>query len=75
MATKNRKWACLTDAYDQKLLVPISLLEKILEEAYVAKTEYREGRHQIHRVAPISSMTIHDQEEIDMALAQQALEG
>lgn len=72
--SKNQKYARLGD-YSMQLLVPVSLLEKILQEGYLVSTKYEDNRNQIDRVREIGDITIHDQQELDVARAQQELGG
>lgn len=72
--SKKQKYARLGD-YSMQLLVPVSFLEKILQEGYLVSTKYEGNRNQIDRVREIGDITIHDQQELDVARAQQELEG
>ena len=56
------------------LLVPVSLLEKILEQGYMVQTTYDSGKETIREIEPISSVKFHDEAEVRAALAQAALE-
>lgn len=71
---KKQKYARIGD-YNVQLLIPVSLLEKILQEGYMVSTSYEDGRQQITRAKPVAEVSIHDHEELEIALAQQALEG
>ena len=56
------------------LVVPMSLLERIVEEGYIVSTGYS-TRSTIDKVEPVREVTFYEYEEIRAQLAQQALEG
>ncbi len=59
------------------LVVPISLLEKIVEQGYIISTNYNSNfnRSEVSKVEPVTEVSIIDIDEIRGQLAQQALEG
>ena len=69
----SRKYARITDYGD--LLIPLGLLEKLLDQAVLVNTSYENGEDIITKVKKINRFVIYDKEEIDAALVQQALEG
>lgn len=73
MSNKGKKYARL-DHYGN-LLVPVSLLEKILSECYVVDTTWRDDQYQITKLTRIEQVRIHDGSEIDLVLAEQKLNG
>lgn len=72
MSNKGKKYARL-DHYG--MLVPVSLLEKILSECYVVDTTWRDDQYQITKLTRIEQVRIHDGSEIDLVLAEQKLNG
>lgn len=63
------------NSYGQ-LLVPIELLDKIASEGYIVSTSYGEGSTEvISEIKKIDKVSIHDQDEVDAAFAQMALQG
>lgn len=73
MSVKNKTYARITDYGD--LLIPIALMEKIYEQGYLVSTLYEDGFDRINEVRPFGRVTLHKGEEVEMALAQQALAG
>lgn len=73
MLNKGKKYARL-DHYGN-LLVPVSLLEKVLSECYVVDTTWRDDQYQITKLTRIEQVRIHDGSEIDLVLAEQKLNG
>jgi hypothetical protein len=73
MLHKGKKYARL-DHYGN-LLVPVSLLEKIVSQCYIADVSWQDDGYQITKVARIEQVKIHDGTEIDLVLAEQALNG
>lgn len=73
MSNKGKKYARL-DHYGN-LLVPVSLLEKVLSECYVVDTTWRDDQYQITKLTRIEQVRIHDGSEIDLVLAEQKLNG
>jgi hypothetical protein len=73
MSHKGRKYARLE--HYGNLLVPLSLLEKITSQCYIVETSWEGGVDHIKKVKPINKVQLHDGLEIDLALAQERLEG
>lgn len=59
------------------LLIPVSLLEKIKQEAVFVETEWSgtTKQDQVKSIKPYREIKLWDGEEIDMAEAQQVLQG
>jgi hypothetical protein len=59
------------------LVIPISLLEKIVEQGYIVQTTYNStrSRQEVSKVELVTEVNIVDYSEIETQLAQQALEG
>jgi hypothetical protein len=59
------------------LVIPISLLETIVEQGYIVQTTYNStrSRQEVSKVELVTEVNIVDYSEIETQLAQQALEG
>lgn len=64
-------------SYADNLVLPVSMLEKILEEGYLVQTSYDSSlnRDVVSSVKPIEKVELIDQAEIKAVLAQQMLKG
>jgi len=74
MATrKGKKYARFSGYGD--LMIPIALLEKLLAESFLVEMGYDENTNDrvISKIKEIDSVTIHDGDEIDLALAESKL--
>ena len=77
---KQKIYAKIDTRYGRQLMVPADLLERLVNEAYVVDTSYvgEKSKTVITEVKTgLESITtnFYSQEEIDVAMAQQALEG
>lgn len=68
-----KKYAVI-DSYG-KLLVPVSMLEKITEHCLIGRTEWLDSKDVLTEVETISKVQIIDKDDIDSAKAQMALSG
>lgn len=68
-----KKYARVSDYGD--ILIPLSLLEKVIEQCLIVNTTYQDGVDTINKVKKIDRVQFHDQEELDAARAQMILEG
>lgn len=69
-----KKFARINEYGD--LLVPLSLLDKIVSECRIVSTSYDGGNKQvISEIKPISRIEIHDEQELKDAEVQQKLSG
>lgn len=68
----SKKYA-LIDAWGH-MLIPLSLLEKIADQGYIASTEYQDGQNVISRLAVVDKFTLFDENDVKSVLAQQALQ-
>lgn len=68
-----KKYAKISDYGD--LLIPLSMMEKVLEQCYLVNTSYEDGKDFITKVKRPHRFEVFDQNDIDVALAQQELEG
>ena len=73
MVAKNKTYAKISDYGD--VLVPMALMEKIIEQGYLISTTYENGRDAINEVRKPERIHVYQYEEIEAALAQQALQG
>lgn len=75
MSRKNKTYFSLS-GYGT-LLIPVSLLEKIREEAVLVETEWSSATkaEQVKSIKPYREIKLWDGEEIDLAEAQQVLQG
>ena len=73
MVAKNKTYAKVSDYGD--ILVPMALMEKIIEQGYLISTSYQNGRDAISEVRKPERIHVYQYEEVEMALAQQALNG
>lgn len=70
---RNKTFARVSDYGD--LLVPLALMEKIIDQGYLVSTSYQNGHDIINEVKEIKRIQVHKGAEIEDALAQQALSG
>lgn len=63
--------------YSDQLLIPVSLLEKILESGYLARTSWDSELNceKLSMVSAIEKVDLIDEDEIKTVLAQQLLQG
>lgn len=67
----SKKYA-LIEGYG-KMIVPVSMLEKIANECYIGRTEYSDGRDVLIEVLPVGRVELLDQQDINDARAQMEL--
>ena len=48
-----------------KLLIPLSLLEKVVAECYICDTDYQDGETYISKLEPVKKVEIVSGEEVD----------
>ena len=73
MTVKKKTYARISTYGD--LLVPMSMLEKLVQEGMLVRTSYVGEVDMITEVRPIDNVKIHTDEEIENAKVQMALEG
>lgn len=73
MSFKNKTFARITDYGD--LLVPMALMEKIIDQGFLVSTTYEDNREVISELREINRISVHKGEELDAVRAQMALEG
>lgn len=57
-----------------KLVVPVSMLEKIASECYLGRTEYSDGKDHLVDVSPIGRVELIDARDVESAKAQSELQ-
>jgi hypothetical protein len=57
-----------------KLVVPVSMLEKIASECYLGRTEYSEGKDILVDAVPIGRVELIDASDVESAKAQSKLQ-
>jgi hypothetical protein len=62
-------------SYGKNMLVPMHLLEQIVAECYLVGTTYADGRDNINEVENIRKVEMYSQSDLDVAIAQQELQG
>lgn len=72
--SKGKKYAYIDTNY-KGMLVPLNVLEKLMEEAILVSTEYVDGDYILRDPKVIRKFEIYSQEDLDTAYAQAALEG
>jgi hypothetical protein len=70
---QDKMYARLETCY-RDLLIPIDLMDQILRDARLVKTEYRDSSLQLTEIEHIRKAEFHTQKEVDFTLAQQKLE-
>ena len=76
MSTKAKEkiYARLDTAY-RDLLVPVELLERVVSECHLVRTQYEDGKHHITTVEPLTKFEINTEEELRAGIVQMELEG
>jgi len=69
----SKKYAIL-EGYG-KLIVPVSMLEKVTEHCYLGSTTWTESKEVLTEVHEIGKVLLIDQKDIDDAKVQMALSG
>tara|TARA_B110000444_G_scaffold223651_1_gene226371 strand:- start:4687 stop:4914 length:228 start_codon:yes stop_codon:yes gene_type:complete len=73
MAVKKKTYARISTYGD--LLVPLSMLEQIVQEGMLVRTSYEGDVDQITEIRAIDNVKIHTDEELENARVQMALQG
>lgn len=73
MAVKKKTYARIS-AYGD-LLVPMSMLEQLVQEGMLVRTSYEGDVDRITEIRSIDNVKIHTDEELENAKVQMALEG
>ena len=75
MKKAEQMYAMLPSSYGKNMLVPMHLLEQIVAECYLVGTSYSDGEDHIKEVENIRKVQMFTQSDLDVAIAQQELEG
>ena len=73
MAVKKKTYARIS-AYGD-LLVPMSMLEQLVQEGMLVRTSYENDIDQITEIRKIDNIKIHSEDELENARVQMALQG
>jgi len=68
-----KQYARIKDYGD--VLIPVALLEKVVAQGYLVRTDYVDSKEILSEVYPILNVAMHDEKEVKAVLAQQMLEG
>jgi len=68
-----KQYARIKDYGD--VLIPVALLEKVVAQGYLVRTDYVDNKEILSEVYPILNVAMHDEKEVNAVLAQQMLEG
>jgi hypothetical protein len=74
MSTKKEKLYARLDTAYKDLLVPIHLLEQIVNECHLVRTTYTEGKHHISWVESLQKFEINTEEDLRAGIVQTELE-
>lgn len=55
------------------LLIPISLLDKVVSEGFIVRTSYENGVDQLSEITRIKDVKIHESDEVSTVLMHSAL--
>jgi hypothetical protein len=75
MKKAEKMYAMLPSSYGKNMLVPMHLLEQIVAECYLVGTSYADGEDNLKEVENIRKVQMFTQSDLDVAIAQQELEG
>lgn len=75
MKNTEKMYAMLSASYGKNMLVPMHMLEQIVAECYLVGTTYADGRDNITEVESIRKFEVFSQSDVDVAIAQQELQG
>jgi len=71
---ENIVYARLDTGY-KDFVFPIALLEKIVAEGFLVRSEYQDGEDVLTEVHPIKKFSVINQDEVDAAKVQMVLSG
>lgn len=55
------------------LLIPLSLLDKVVSEGFIVRTSYEDGVDQLSEITRIKDVKIHEGDEVSTVLMHSAL--
>lgn len=70
----SKTYALLNGGYSHQLLVPIELLPMLVEKSYMVTTTYSNGKNSLDSIKPIDTVSLYSADDVNIALAQAALE-
>ena len=71
--TKEKVYARLDTTY-RDLLVPINMLEQLVNECHLVRTTYENGKHHITLVESLQKFEINTEEDLKAGIVQTELE-
>lgn len=74
MSTKKDKIYARLDTTYRDLLVPMHLLEQIVNECHLVRTTYEDGKHHITLVESLQKFEINTEEDLRAGIVQTELE-
>ena len=74
MAIKKQQQYARISTYGD-LLVPMSMLEQLVQEGMLVRTSYENDVDQITEIRKIDNIKIHGEDELENARVQMALQG
>jgi hypothetical protein len=74
MSTKKEKIYARLDTAYKDLLVPLSMLEQIVNECHLVRTTYEDGRHYITTVETLQKFDINTESDLQAGIVQTELE-
>ena len=74
MAVKKQQQYARISTYGD-LLVPMSMLEQLVQEGMLVRTSYENDIDQITEIRKIDNVKIHSEDELENARVQMALQG
>ncbi|MDA8897456.1 hypothetical protein N9I83_00305 [bacterium] len=74
MAVKKQQQYARISTYGD-LLVPMSMLEQLVQEGMLVRTSYENDVDQITEIRKIDNIKIHGEDELENARVQMALQG
>jgi hypothetical protein len=69
---KGKKYFMLSDYGN--LCVPVSLINKIVEECFIVSTTWKDGANMVDKVKPLTGFNVINVADIKAAIVQQKLE-
>ncbi len=74
MSTKKDKIYARLDTTYRDLLVPMHLLEQLVNECHLVRTTYEDGKHHITLVESLQKFEINTEEDLRAGIVQTELE-
>ena len=74
MSTKKEKVYARLDTTYRDLLVPMHMLEQLVNECHLVRTTYENGKHHITLVESLQKFEINTEEDLKAGIVQTELE-